>query len=52
MLFFKLHEYHSYLKPVVEYLNYMPQILQYDEIIINKDSIISDIFIEEKLKEI
>ena len=52
MLFLKLHEYHSYLKPFVEYLNYMPQVLQYDEIIINKDSIISDIFIEEKLKEI
>ena len=52
MLFLKLHEFHSYLKPFVEYLNYMPQILQYDEIIINKDSIISDILIEEKLKEI
>ena len=52
MLFLKLHEYHSYLKPFVEYLNYMPQVLQYDENIINKDSIISDIFIEQKLKEI
>ena len=52
MLFLKLHEYHSYLKPFVEYLNYMPQVLQYDENIINKDSIIGDIFIEEKLKEI
>ena len=52
MLFLKLHEFHSYLKPFVEYLNYMPQVLQYDEIIINKDSIISDILIEEKLKEI
>lgn len=52
MLFLKLHEYHSYLKPFVEYLNYMPQVLQYDENIINKDSIIGDIFIEDKLKEI
>lgn len=52
MLFLKLHEFHSYLKPFVEYLNYMPQVLQYDENIINKDSIIGDIFIEEKLKEI
>ncbi|NDG53731.1 MAG: hypothetical protein EBY39_12045 [Flavobacteriia bacterium] len=52
MLFLKLHEYHSYLKPFVEYLNYMPHVLQYDENIINKDSIIGDIFIEEKLKEI
>lgn len=52
MLFLKLHEYHSYLKPFVEYLNYMPTVLQYDELIINKDSITSDILIEEKLKEI
>jgi len=52
MLFLKLHEFHSYLKPFVEYLNYMPQVLQYDEVIINKDSIVGDIFIEEKLKEI
>jgi hypothetical protein len=52
MLFLKLHEFHSYLKPFVEYLNYMPQILQYDEKIINKDSIVGDIFIEQKLKEI
>ena len=52
MLFLKLHEFHSYLKPFVEYLNYMPQVLQYDENIINKDSIVGDIFIEEKLKEI
>lgn len=52
MLFLKLHEFHSYLKPFVEYLNYMPQVLQYDEIIINRDSIVGDIFIEEKLKEI
>lgn len=52
MLFLKLHEFHSYLKPFVEYLNFMPQVLQYDENIINKDSIIGDIFIEQKLKEI
>jgi len=52
MLFLKLHEFHSYLKPFVEYLNYMPQVLQYDEVIINKESIVGDIFIEEKLKEI
>jgi hypothetical protein len=52
MLFLKLHEFHSYLKPFVEYLNYMPHVLQYDEKIINKDSIVGDILIEQKLKEI
>lgn len=52
MLFMKLYEYHDYLKPFVEYLNFMPQIIKYDGIIINKDSIISDLGIAEKLKEI
>ena len=52
MLFFKLHEFHSYLKPFVEYLNYMPQILQYDELIVNSESITGDAFIENKLREI
>lgn len=52
MLFFKLHEFHSYLKPFVEYLNYMPRILQYDELIINSESITGDTFIENKLREI
>jgi len=52
MLFLKLHEYHSYLKPFVEYLNFMPTVLQYDENIIHRDSIVGDIFIEHKLKEI
>lgn len=52
MLFFKLHEFHSYLKPFVLYLNYMPQVLQYDELIINSESITGDIFIENKLREI
>jgi len=52
MLFLKLHEFHSYLKPFVEYLNYMPHVLQYDEKIINRNSIVGDIFIEQKLKEI
>ena len=51
MLFFKLHEFHSYLKPFVLYLNYMPQVLQYDELIINSESITGDIFIENKLRE-
>jgi len=52
MLFMKLHEFHSYLKPFVEYLNFMPTVLQYDEYMINKESITSDIFIEQKLKDI
>lgn len=52
MLFMRLYEYHEYLKPFVEYLNYMPQVIIYDDVTLNKDSIDSDIVIEERLKEI
>jgi len=40
------------LKPFVEYLNFMPQLIVYDDISINADSINSDIIILETLKEI
>jgi hypothetical protein len=52
MLFMKLPEYHEYLKPFVEYLNFMPQIVMYDDISINKDSVVSDERIVQVLKEI
>ena len=52
MLFMKLEEYHEYLKPFVEYLNFMPHVVEYDDRIINKDSIVSDELIIERLKEI
>lgn len=52
MLFMKLHEYHDYLKPFVEYLNFMPQIIQYEDFIVHQDSIVSDPGIKQKLKDI
>ena len=52
MLFMRLHEYHEYLKPFVEYLNFMPDVLVYDEMMINSDSIKGDELIELRLKEI
>ena len=52
MLFMRLHEYHEYLKPFVAYLNYMPSIIMYDDIMINADSIVSDAGIVERLREI
>lgn len=52
MLFMKLQEYHEYLKPFVEYLNFMPILVVYDDTVINKDSIDSDARIEEILREI
>jgi hypothetical protein len=52
MLFMKLEEYHEYIKPFVEYLNYMPIEIIYEDRIIGKDNIIADPVIEEKLKGI
>lgn len=52
MLFMRLHEYHEYLKPFVVYLNFMPQLLVYDGVIINSKSIVSDDKIIERLQEI
>ena len=52
MLFMRLHEYHEYLKPFVMYLNYMPELLVYDDMIINADSINGDMFIATRLREI
>jgi len=52
MLFMRLHEYHEYLKPFVEYLNFMPEVLVYDDMMINSDSIVGDELIKLRLKEI
>lgn len=52
MLFMKLQEYHEYLKPFVEYLNFMPSIIRYDDVVLHRDNIVSDDYIVEKLKEI
>ena len=52
MLFMRLHEYHEYLKPFVLYLNYMPELLVYDDIVVNADSINGDMFIATRLREI
>jgi len=52
MLFMKLHEFHDCLKPFVEYLNYMPRIIQYDDVVLSVDNIDSDESIAELLKGI
>ena len=52
MLFFKLHEYHEFLRPFIEYLNFMPSVLRYDELTIARDSIVQDECIVNTLKEI
>lgn len=48
----KLHEFHDCLKPFVEYLNYMPQIIQYDDVTLSTDNIVADASIEELLEGI
>jgi len=52
MLFMKLKEYHEYLKPFVQYLNFMPSVLQYDGLVINEQSIIPDEGVVKRLKGI
>lgn len=52
MLFMRLHEYHEYLKPFVEYLNFMPEFIMYEDVVLHKSNISSDTFISEKLKGI
>ena len=52
MLFMRLHEYHEYLKPFVEYLAFMPEVLVYDDMMINSESINGDELIKQRLKEI
>jgi len=52
MLFMRLEEYHEYLRPFVEYLNFMPEVVMYSDRVINKNSIVSDDLIINTLKEI
>lgn len=52
MLFMKLDEYRECLKPFVEYLNFMPEFIEYDNKIMHNKHINSDVFIEETLKGI
>ena len=52
MLFMKLHDYHEYLKPFVVYLNFMPTVVVYDDVVIHKDNINADEKISELLKGI
>lgn len=52
MLFMKLHEFHDCLKPFVEYLNFMPEIIRYEDVVLHKNNIDSDDSIAEILKGI
>jgi hypothetical protein len=52
MLFMKLEEYHEYLYPFVDYLNFMPNVVSYEDRNIHRESIIPDIQIVERLNTI
>lgn len=52
MLFMKLEEYHGLIKPFIEFLNYLPEEIEYNGTVINTDDIKSDEIIKIKLKEI
>ena len=52
MLFMKLEGYHSYLKPFVMFLNYLPEHIEYSGKIINSNMIPSDPIIIEELRKI
>jgi hypothetical protein len=52
MLFMKLEEYHEYLLPFVEYLNYMPDVVSYEDRNIHRENIVPDAGVIERLKEI
>lgn len=52
MLFFKLKEYHSCLKPFVLFLNYMPEMIRYENVVIPNSNIPLDPRIVQELRSI
>jgi hypothetical protein len=52
MLFFKLKEYHSCVKPFVLFLNYMPETIKYEELVIFGSDIPLDSTIVKELRKI
>jgi len=52
MLFFKLKDYHHMIKPFVLFLNYLPEIVEYEELKINTVDIPLDPQIIKELRKI
>jgi hypothetical protein len=52
MLFYKLKEHHKYLKPFVVFLNYMPTVIEYENVIIRDTDIMLDPIIIEELRKL
>lgn len=45
LLFMRLPDYHKYLKPFIVFLNYMPETIEYSDIVL----ISSDIYMDENI---
>ena len=52
MIFFKLKEYHSMVKPIVLFLNYLPEKIEYEDIVIFSSDIPLDPRIVQELRKI
>jgi hypothetical protein len=52
LLFFKLKEQHQYLKPFVMFLNYMPDVIEYENTKIRNTDIPLDLNIVRELRKI
>jgi len=52
MLFMKLEEHHEYLKPFIEFLNYLPEVVSYDGKVIYTRDIIENKEVKEKLERL
>lgn len=52
MLFFRLKEYHQYVKPFVLFLNYMPETIHYEGLSIRNSDIPLDQSIIQELRKI
>lgn len=49
MLFFKLKEYHIYLKPICLFLNYLPDRIEYEDVRLDSKIIPMDVKIAQEL---
>ena len=52
LLFFKLKDQHQYLKPFVMFLNYMPDVIEYEDVKIPNSDIPLDLNIVKELRKI
>jgi hypothetical protein len=52
LLFFKLKDQHQYLKPFVMFLNYMPDVIEYEDVRILNSDIPLDLNIVKELRKI